>query len=84
MGDMNAFMKMTDAQRDALMARLEKVTEQMSKDAEAMVADPAALQRKQDAFGCQYLRLEQAGASVSGNISCGKDVGSLQVTGART
>ena len=83
MGDVNAFMKMTDAQRDALMARLEKVTEQMSKDAEAMMADPAAAQRKQNAFGCQYLRLEQAGATVSGSISCGKDVGNLQVTGTR-
>lgn len=83
MGDVNAFMKMTDAQRDALMARLEKATEQMSKDAEAMMADPAAAQRKQDAFGCHYLRLEQEGTSVSGNISCGKDIGSLQVTGAR-
>jgi hypothetical protein len=83
MGDMDAFMKMSEKQRDALMARLEKVSEQMSKEAEAMVADPAAIQRKQDAFGCQYLRLDQVGASVSGNISCGKDVGSLQVTGTR-
>lgn len=83
MGDVNAYMKMTDAQRDALMARLEKATEQMSKEAEAMVADPAAVQRKQAAFGCQYLRLEQSGTSVAGNISCGKDVGSLQVTGTR-
>lgn len=83
MGDVNAFMKMTDKQRDALMARLEKATEQMGKEAEAMIADPAAAQRKQDAFGCHYLRLEQAGASVSGNISCGKDIGSLQVTGTR-
>jgi hypothetical protein len=83
MSDPNAFMKMTDAQRDALMARLEAVTERMGKEAEAMVADPAAAQRKQDAFGCQYLSLKLAGAAVTGAVSCGKDVGRLDLTGTR-
>ncbi len=83
MSDPNAFMKMTDAQRDALMARLEAVTERMGKEAEAMVADPAAAQRKQDAFGCQHLSLKLVGAGVTGAVSCGKDLGQLQLTGTR-
>jgi hypothetical protein len=83
MGDANAFMKMTDAQRDALMAKLERLTERMGKEAEAMVADPAAVQRKQDAFGCQHLSLSLASANVTGAVSCGKDVGRLELTGTR-
>lgn len=84
MGDGQAFMKMSEAQRDALMARLEKVTERMGKEAQAMIADPEAAQRKQDAFGCQYVSLDLAAAEVSGSISCGKDVGVLRVTGTRS
>lgn len=83
MGDANAFMKMTDAQRDALMAKLESLTERMGKEAEAMMADPAAAQRKQDAFGCQHLSLSLAGATVTGAVSCGKDLGRLELTGTR-
>lgn len=89
MGDVNAFMKMTEKQRDALMAKLEAVSERMAKEGEAMMADPAAAQRKQDAFGCQYLSLTLAGANVTGanvtgSVSCGKDVGRLELTGTRS
>lgn len=83
MGDMNAYMKMTEKQRDALSAKLEALGERMTKEAEATMADPTAAQRKQDAFGCQYVSLTLAGSSVTGHVSCGKDVGSLQVTGTR-
>lgn len=83
MSDMDAFMKMTEKQRDALMARLEAVSERMARESEAMIADPAAVQRKQDAFGCQHLSLTLAGANVTGSVSCGKDVGRLELTGTR-
>lgn len=83
MGDMNAYLKMTEKQREALTAKLEALSERMTKEAEAMMADPTAAQRKQDAFGCQYVSLTLGAPNVTGHISCGKDVGSLQVTGTR-
>lgn len=83
MSDMDAFMKMTEKQRDAVMAKLEAVSERMAKESEAMIADPAAVQRKQDAFGCQHLSLTLGGADVTGSVSCGKDVGRLELTGTR-
>lgn len=88
MSDMDAFMKMPEKQRDALMAKLEAVSERLASESEAMIADPAAVQRKQDAFGCQHLSLTLAGATVTGltvtgSVSCGKDVGRLELTGTR-
>jgi len=83
LGDPQTFLKMTDAQREALSEKMEALSERMAKETEAMVADPSAAQRKQDAFGCQYVSLTLDGRDVRGSISCGKDVGSLQVTGTR-
>jgi len=83
MSDPQAFMKMSDAQRDALMARLEKVSERLGKETEAMLNDPSIMQRKQDAFGCQHIALDLSAPTVSGSISCGKDVGRLELTGTR-
>jgi len=83
MSDPQAFMRMSDAQREALMARLEKVTERLGQEAQAALNDPSVMQRKQDAFGCQHLTLVLASPTVSGTVSCGKDVGRLTLTGTR-
>ena len=83
MGDVQAFMKMSDAKRDAFMDKLTTLTERVMQEQQAMVADPAEMQRKQDAFGCSYLTLTLQGPSVTGSVSCGKDVGRLDLTGTR-
>lgn len=66
---------------DALQKKAEAAQARWMKEMESMVADPAAAQKKQDAFGCQTISLTVKGPAVTGSISCGKDVGTLQVTG---
>ena len=65
----------------ALQKKMEAVQDRLTKEMQAQVADPAAMQRKQDEFGCGTIFLEPKGGTVTGNVSCGKNVGSLQLTG---
>lgn len=82
MQDPDAFTKMSDKEREALMARMDALTEQMIKEQQAAIADPAAMQRKEDQFGCRHLTLKtSADGTASGSVSCGKNVGSLDLTG---
>jgi hypothetical protein len=49
---------------------------------EAQIKDPAAAQKKQDEFGCDTINLTIRAGSVTGSVSCGKNVGSsLRLTG---
>lgn len=66
---------------DAIQKKVDAAQERFAKEMEAQMADPAAAQRKQDAFGCESIFLTADGPKVTGSISCGKDVGTLQVTG---
>jgi hypothetical protein len=64
------------------MARMDALTEQMLKEQQAAIADPAAMQRKEDEFGCRHLTLKtSADGAATGTVSCGKNVGSLSLTG---
>ena len=83
MQDPQAFTSMSDKEREALMARMEALTEKMMKEQQAAIADPAAMQRKEDEFGCRHLTLKApVGGATTGSISCGRKVGSLSLTGA--
>jgi hypothetical protein len=54
----------------------------MSKDLQAQIKDPEAMQKKQDDFGCETISVWTTGGQISGNITCGKNVGSsLSFTG---
>lgn len=78
-----ALMKMPDKERDALMEKLTELSEKAMKEQMAAVSDPAAMQRRQDEFGCQTLTLRtDATGSVSGSLPCGKNVGTLALTGS--
>jgi hypothetical protein len=83
MQDPQAFMKMSDKERDEVMARMEALTEKMLKEQQAALADPAAMQRKEDEFGCRHLTLKTSSdGAATGSVSCGKNLGSLNLTGA--
>jgi hypothetical protein len=54
----------------------------MMKEMEAQIKDPAALQKKQDDFGCGTINVGIRAGKVSGSVTCGKNVGSsLSFTG---
>jgi hypothetical protein len=80
--------KTTEAQRNALMARMgalqTKMLEEMTK---ALKNDPASLNKTQDDFGCGFMQLypSRSGA-VEGSFSCGQNFsdGVLRVTGTMT
>jgi hypothetical protein len=82
MQDPESFMKMTDKEREAVKERMQALTEKMMKEQQAAIADPAAMQRKEDEFGCRHMTLKaSADGAASGTMSCGKNVGSLTLTG---
>jgi hypothetical protein len=64
-----------------LQTKLDAAQDRMTKDMEAQMADPKAFERKRDEFGCETINLFPKGAGLTGNINCGKNLGSLQVTG---
>jgi hypothetical protein len=80
--------KTTEAQRNALMARMgalqTKMLEEMTK---ALKTDPASLNKSQDDFGCGFMQLYPSnGGAVEGSFSCGQNFsdGLLRVTGTMT
>lgn len=84
MADGAAFMKKTEKEQAAIMAKLEDIGNRMAAAQETMIADPAEMQRREDAFGCSSLNIFFApGGGASGSVSCGKDLGTLQLTGSR-
>lgn len=64
-----------------LSAKAEAAQERMMKELDAMMANPAAAQKKRDEFGCETMSLNVEGTRVSGEVSCGSAVGTLRLTG---
>lgn len=83
MSDPAAFMKMSEKERAAFEKKMEDVGDRMTKEMEAMSANPAALIEKQAQFGCGTITLTVEGTKASGNVSCGEKVGSLTLKGDR-
>jgi hypothetical protein len=66
----------------ALQKKLEAAQDRYTKETDAQMKDPAAFQKKQDDFGCGTLNLFISKGQISGNVNCGKNVGSsLSFTG---
>ena len=80
--------KTTEAERNALMARMGEVQRKMLEDmTKAFQTDAASLNKKQDDFGCGTMQLfPSRGGVVEGRFSCGKNFnrGELKVTGTMT
>jgi hypothetical protein len=83
MGDPAAFMKMSAKERAAFEKKMEEVGDRMTREMEAMSANPAAMIEKQAQFGCGSLTLTIGAADVAGSVSCGQKVGSLTLKGLR-
>lgn len=81
MSDPAAFMKMSAKERAAFEKKMEEVGDRMTKEMEAMTANPAAVQEKQAQFGCGSITVAVSGSAVTGNVSCGQKVGALTLKG---
>ena len=77
--------KTTDAERNALMARMGAIqTKMLEEMTQALKTDPSSLNKKQDDFGCGFMQLYPSkGGVVEGNFGCGQNFhdGVLKVTG---
>ena len=80
--------KISDAERNRLMARMGEVQRKMMEDmVKGFQTDPASLDKKQDDFGCGSLQVfPSKGGIVEGRFGCGKNFngGELKVTGTMT
>jgi hypothetical protein len=81
MSDINAFLKLSEAEQNAITNKLSTLTEQMMAEVMASMKDPAAMQKQQDDFGCRSIRLTRGQGSVTGQVFCGKNVGNPNVGG---
>ncbi|MEI6667074.1 MAG: hypothetical protein WCP29_02880 [Acidobacteriota bacterium] len=72
--------KYTGPEMAALQKRSDAMSARLGKELQEQNRDPAAAQKKQDDFGCQTISLWITKAKTSGNISCGKNVGTLDFT----
>ncbi|MCX6553092.1 MAG: hypothetical protein NTY02_19175, partial [Acidobacteria bacterium] len=63
-------------------AVLDVTQDRMMKEMEAQIKDPTAAQKKQDDFGCGTINLSIRSGAITGNVNCGRNVGSsLSFTG---
>ena len=83
MADPAAFAKMSAKERAAFEKKMEDVGDRMTREMEAMTANPAAMIEKQAQFGCGAITLTIDGTQASGSVSCGQKVGSLTLKGER-
>ena len=70
--------KLTDAQRDQLMKKIEQAQQQMQADMQKM-PNPAygqQLEAKRKQFGCESIQLTLAAGAAKGTMHCGRTVGS--------
>jgi hypothetical protein len=76
--------KLTNAQREEVMARLQKVQAEMSASLSKMT-DPnyiKSLEAKKLEFGCERIELQAQGGSVTGEMRCSQKVGTaIALTG---
>ena len=80
--------KLTDAQRDDLMKRLEKIQAQMQTQMEATMKQmqdpsyPQKMEQQRQQFGCESIDLSLQGGALTGRMRCSDKVGAqLAITG---
>lgn len=83
MADPASFAKMSARERAIFDKKMEEVGDRMTKELEAMTADPAAMVARQANFGCGSISLELGGPQISGYVGCGQQVGNLKLVGTR-
>lgn len=80
MGELMKAGKYDSKELADLQKKMEVVQERMMTEVQAQIANPAALQKKDDDFGCRSIYLSPGPTGLKGNVSCGKNVGSLDLT----
>jgi hypothetical protein len=80
MGELMKAGKYDSKELADLQKKMEVAQERMMKEVQSQIADPAAMQKKQDDFGCSSIYLSPGATGLKGNVSCGKNVGSLDLT----
>ncbi len=77
---------LTDAQRNQIMAQIEKMQQEMMADV-AKMSDPNYMKQVQQArqqFGCEVIQLQAQGDTLKGELTCSESVGRrIALTGAR-
>ncbi len=79
---MGELSKMSEKEQEKFMTRFQELQVKMMENMQAMIADPAAANKKQAEFGCYTLQI-RAGID-QGALLCGQKVGTVEVTGVRT
>ena len=77
--DPQAMMKLSAQEQEALAKKMQALTDRMTKEMQAALADPAAVQRKEDEFGCRSLSFSVGG---DGSLQCGRKLGTLRLRAA--
>ena len=83
MGDPMVFMKKPAKEQQAVYNKMNAITDKLTKAQEKLYADPTIAQKMQDEFGCGTINLQLSERGVTGSINCGRNLGSLNVTGTR-
>ena len=83
MGDPMAFMKKPAKEQQAVYNKMNAITDKLTKAQEKLYGDPAVAQKMQDDFGCGTINLQLSARGVRGSINCGRNLGSLDITGTR-
>ena len=80
---------LSDQERDKLMNRMSEAAAKQAADMQKMM-DPNYVRQQQQKiaqdqaeFGCQHISFSTAADSVTGKITCGQKIGTLQITGTR-
>ncbi|MEW5978564.1 MAG: hypothetical protein AB1898_22435 [Acidobacteriota bacterium] len=84
MSDPAFLEKMSEAEQEKLMNRMQELQMKMMENVQALMADPAAATRKQAEFGCTNIFVQMTGAAAKGYLNCGEKVGRLEVGGKMT
>jgi hypothetical protein len=77
------FMKKPAKEQQAVYNKMNAITDKLTKAQETLYGDPATAQKAQDEFGCGTINLQLSDRGVTGSINCGRNLGSLNVTGSR-
>jgi len=79
---MGELSTMSEKEQEKFMARFQELQMKMMENMQAMLADPAAANKKQAEFGCHTLQI-RSGVD-QGALLCGEKVGTVEVSGVRT
>lgn len=79
--------KLSDQERERLIAQFEALSERIAKEQDALVKKMSSptyaqdMEKKEREFGCRYLQFRIKAGAIDGSMTCGQNVGTLQLKG---